>query len=113
MAASSRDDKTSWESDIREQEARAKVSDTVVPDTWLIYYLQAAEDKYSREVVAHAESIKIIESMKTELEELRTSTRTAKHAADTVQAKLTMAEDSWKLQKSALDKEIVGLQARY
>lgn len=89
-------DKASREEAIRHQEERAK----------------AAEERYSREIVAHAESIKLVEDLKTKLSNLQASAREHQATAETAQAKLATSETSWKSQKEALDKEIADLKAR-
>ncbi|KAG9315951.1 hypothetical protein JVU11DRAFT_3605 [Chiua virens] len=72
----------------------------------------AAEDRYSREVVTHAESFKTIESLKQQLSNVQAASR--RNLADTAnaQAKFEASEGSWKHQKDALDKEIADLNAR-
>ena len=90
-------DRTSREEAIRHQEERAK----------------AAEDKYSREIIAHGESRKLVEDLKGKLAQLETSSRENLAAAETAQAKLSTSETSWNSQKEALDKEINDLKARY
>lgn len=73
---------------------------------------KAAEERYSNEVVAHADSIKSVESLKRELLSSQSSSRDSLKAAETAQVKLTTSEGSWKHQKEALDKEVVDLNAR-
>ncbi|KAL5524681.1 MLP1_8 [Sanghuangporus sanghuang] len=92
----SRTDQTSRENEIREQMERAK----------------AAEDKYSREIVAHAESIKVVDAFKKELSEARASLREKTVQAETAQANLTASEASWNQQREVLNKEIADLTAR-
>ena len=77
-----------------------------------IYRIQAAEERYSREVIAHAEAIKVNEDLKRRLHDLQASERNNKMAAETAQAKLTSSEGSWSQQKQALDREIADLTAR-
>ena len=74
---------------------------------------QAAEDRYTREVLAHAESIKSVEDLKKKLSQSQTTAREARAAAETAQAKLSSSETSWQQQREALDKEISDLQSRY
>ncbi|KAL5482794.1 MLP1_9 [Sanghuangporus weigelae] len=93
---SSRTDQTSRENEIREQMERAK----------------AAEEKYSREIVAHAESIKVVDAFKKELTETRASLREKMVQAETAQANLTSSEASWNQQREVLNKEIADLTAR-
>jgi nucleoprotein TPR len=73
---------------------------------------QAAEGRYSNEVVAHAESIKIIEVLRIDLATSQAASRDSLSASETAQAKLLSSETSWKQQKEALDKEVVDLNAR-
>ncbi|KAL5512816.1 hypothetical protein ACEPAG_3082 [Sanghuangporus baumii] len=93
---SSRTDQTSRENEIREQMERAKV----------------AEEKYSREIVAHAESIKVVDAFKMQLTEVRASLREKITQAETAQANLTSSEASWNQQREVLNKEIADLTAR-
>lgn len=89
-------DRASRESEIRQQEERAK----------------AAEDRYSREVLAHAEAIKTVEDLRQQLNKAIATSRDGQAAAETAQVKLTASEASWKQQKEALDKEVVDLGTR-
>ncbi|KAH7927786.1 hypothetical protein BV22DRAFT_1060287 [Leucogyrophana mollusca] len=99
MSSSERDsesDRTTRENDVRQQEARAL----------------AAEERYSREVLAHADSIKAIETLKQELSTAQTTSRENVAAAASAQAKLEASESSWRQQKEALDKELADLNTR-
>jgi nucleoprotein TPR len=89
-------DRTTRESEVRQQEERAL----------------AAEDRYSREVIVHAESIKTIETLKRQLSVAQATSRENLSEAANAQAKLAASEGSWKQQKEALDKEIADLNAR-
>ncbi|KAG1780540.1 hypothetical protein EV702DRAFT_1078352 [Suillus placidus] len=89
-------DRTTRESEVRQQEERAL----------------AAEDRYSREVIVHAESIKTIETLKQQLSVTQATSRENLSEAANAQAKLAASEGSWKQQKEALDKEIADLNAR-
>ncbi|KAI6009008.1 hypothetical protein BKA83DRAFT_648805 [Pisolithus microcarpus] len=94
---SSESDRAAHEREIRELEQRAIV----------------VEERYTREVVAHAESLKNVENLR---QQLATAQATARHnlsEAATTQAKLEASEGSWKQQKEALEKEIADLNARY
>jgi nucleoprotein TPR len=73
---------------------------------------QVAEERYSHELLAHADSIKVIENLKQQLGEAQASFRDSLASAETAQAKLSTSEASWKQQKDALDKEILDLNAR-
>ncbi|KAG2144206.1 hypothetical protein DEU56DRAFT_790720 [Suillus clintonianus] len=89
-------DRTSRENEVRQQEERAL----------------AAEDRYSREVIVHAESIKTIETLKQQLSVSQATSRENLSEAANAQAKLAASEGSWRQQKEALDKEIADLNAR-
>ncbi|KAM5539450.1 hypothetical protein V8D89_006902 [Ganoderma adspersum] len=89
-------DKSTWEAEIRHQEQRAR----------------AAEDRYSREVVAHAEALKSVQDLKRRLTHSQTTARESRAAAETAQAKLASSEASWQQQREALDKEIADLKTR-
>ncbi|KAL0576947.1 Protein mlp1, partial [Marasmius crinis-equi] len=90
-------DRLSRESELKSQEERRK----------------AAEEKYSNEVVAHAESIKTIEQLKKQLSTIQASVRDYQTTAETASAKLATSESSWHSQREALDKEISELKNRY
>ena len=94
--ANSRTDQASRDLELREQAERAK----------------AAEEKYSREVVAHADSLKVVDGLKQEINVLRTQVREHGTAAETAQAKLASSELSWGQQREALDKELGDLHKR-
>ncbi|EIW59409.1 uncharacterized protein TRAVEDRAFT_121374 [Trametes versicolor FP-101664 SS1] len=89
-------DRSTWEVEIHQQEERAK----------------AAEERYSREVLSHAESIKSVEDLKKQLSTSQAAAREGRAAAETAQAKLATSEASWQQQREALDKEIADLKAR-
>ena len=93
---STRSDQALRESAVREQQERAK----------------AAEEKYTREVVAHAEAIKLVDTLKNDLSEARATIREKTLEAETAQANLSASTGSWKQQREALDKEIAGLNDR-
>nr|UPW42857.1 nucleoprotein MLP2 [Hypsizygus marmoreus] len=92
----SESDRTTRESEVRQQEERAK----------------AAEERYSHEVIAHAESIKTIESLKRDLATSQATARDNLTTAETAKANLVASEASWKQQREALDKEVADLNAR-
>ncbi|KAF9491788.1 hypothetical protein BDN71DRAFT_1281098 [Pleurotus eryngii] len=93
---SSESDRTSRENEYRQQEQRAK----------------AAEERYSNEVVAHAESIKAIDNLRKELSTAQGTARENATLAETAKTNLKTSEESWKHQKGALDKEVASLKAR-
>lgn len=73
---------------------------------------KSAEEKYGREVVAHAESIKAVEELRQRLAETKLTVRDATRAAETTQAKLSTSETSWSQQKKALEREVTELDLR-
>ncbi|KAL0058021.1 Protein mlp1 [Marasmius tenuissimus] len=89
-------DRLSRENEIKAQEERRKT----------------AEEKYSNEVVAHAESIKTIEQLRKQLGAVQATVREHQTAAETASAKLASSEGSWSSQREALDKEISELKSR-
>ncbi len=74
---------------------------------------QDAEERYSREVVAHAESIKQIETLKNELAGARAVLRDQTSIAETALAKLVSSEGIWLQQRESLNKEISDLDKRF
>ncbi|KAG6330667.1 hypothetical protein ID866_8422 [Astraeus odoratus] len=73
----------------------------------------AAEERYGREVVAHAESLKSIENLRQQLATAQATARQNLAEAASAQAKWEASEGSWKQQKEALEKEIADLNTRY
>lgn len=73
---------------------------------------RSAEERYGREVVAHAESIKAVEELRQQLADTKLSTRDATIAAETANAKLSTSEISWSQQKKALEREVTELNVR-
>lgn len=73
---------------------------------------QAAEERYQRELISHADSIKTVDSLKQQLSTIQSLIREKQTATDTAQSMLATAEASWKSQREALDKEIADLNAR-
>jgi nucleoprotein TPR len=74
---------------------------------------QSAEERYSHEIVAHAESIKLIETLRRDLSTAQEKVRDNQAASDTAVAKLAASEQSWNQQKDILDKEIADLNTRF
>ncbi|PBK97398.1 hypothetical protein ARMGADRAFT_637587 [Armillaria gallica] len=93
----SESDRTSREQEVRLQEERAK----------------AAEERYSNELVAHAESRKTIEALNTQLATSQAAVRDSQVAADTATAKLAASERSWEKQKETLDAELAEVRRRH
>ncbi|KAJ3503028.1 hypothetical protein NLJ89_g8615 [Agrocybe chaxingu] len=92
----SESDRSTREQEMRSLEDRAK----------------AAEQRYSQEIIAHAESMKSIDALKKELSASQTAARQYLNAQETAQAKLVSSENSWRQQKEALDKEVADLNSR-
>ncbi|KAJ7758135.1 hypothetical protein DFH07DRAFT_772602 [Mycena maculata] len=92
----SESDRTTRENEVRQQEERAK----------------AAEERYNQVVVAHAESIQSVATLKKQLSTIQARARDYQTGAETATAKLTTSESSWALQKDALDKEVSDLNRR-
>ncbi|KAF9255642.1 hypothetical protein L218DRAFT_1081738 [Marasmius fiardii PR-910] len=74
---------------------------------------KTAEEKYSNEVLAHAESIKTIEQLKKQLSTVQATVREHQTVAETATAKLATSEASWESQRQALDKEMSELSRRH
>ena len=62
--------------------------------------------------MAHAESIRVVEGLKKDLNDALASIREKTMQAETAQANFASSETSWKQQKEALDKEISDLNSR-
>ncbi|KAF5314858.1 hypothetical protein D9619_007083 [Psilocybe cf. subviscida] len=73
---------------------------------------KAAEERYSREIIAHAESMKSLDALKKDLASAHAASRQHMSAAETAQAKLVSSETSWTQQKENLDQELNDLKAR-
>lgn len=93
---SSDNDRAAREDEVRQLEERAR----------------SAEDRYGREVLAHAEAIKTVDTLRQQLSQEKAKARDNLAAAETAQAKLAASESSWKQQRDALDKEMADLNAR-
>jgi nucleoprotein TPR len=74
--------------------------------------MQTAEDRYSRELLTHAESIKSFDALKKQLGAAQATIRDLQVEAETAKIKLATSEGSWAQQKDALDKEISDLKSR-
>lgn len=114
----SRNDQLSRQSEIQSLEERIKVRrqltyllliNTNVP----IVFYKAAEEKHSREVLAHAETIKAVDILKQEISTMRLTARELSTATETAQSSLKNSENSWQRQKENLEKEIADLTSRH
>ncbi|KAG8871481.1 hypothetical protein FRB98_000746 [Tulasnella sp. 332] len=77
---------------------------------------QLAEDannKYNRELVAHAEAVQIITQQKHELNVAQAMARDQQTAAETAQANLLSSQTSWDAQRETLNKELQDLKSRF
>ena len=72
-----------------------------------------AEQRYSHEVVSHADAIKTVDSLREQLTTAQVTVRESRAAAETAQAKLSASEASWLQQRETLDKELADLNTRY
>lgn len=107
-------DRNSREGEVRALEDRAKVCFRPRGASVSAYvFPQSAEERYSREVVAHADAIKDVEQLRRDLLTAQTKARENQTSAETAIAKLTASEKSWTQQKETLDKEILDLNSRY
>ncbi|KAF9483517.1 hypothetical protein BDN70DRAFT_873831 [Pholiota conissans] len=92
----SESDRSTFEQELTNLEDRAK----------------SAEERYSHEIIAHAESMKAIDALKKDLTATQAAVREHLTAAETARAKLASSENSWAQQKDALIKEAADLNAR-
>ena len=74
--------------------------------------VQSAEDRYSREVQAHAQTLATNGQLKEQLAAVQATVREAKTAAETAKANLASSERSWDQQKQMLQKEVDELKDR-
>ncbi|KAF8340345.1 uncharacterized protein EI90DRAFT_3035253 [Cantharellus anzutake] len=73
---------------------------------------QDAHEKYSRELVAHAESMKHINVLKEELADAQGKAREYQTQAETAIARANTSESTWTSQKEALTKEMEEISSR-
>lgn len=71
-----------------------------------------AHDKYERELVAHAEDVKRLSEVKSELEGVRVSVGEHQTAAEVAKANLVSTEQSFGRQKAALEQELTDVRKR-
>ena len=69
--------------------------------------VKSADERYSREVLSHADAIKALETLRQQLTSVQNSARDSVTAAETATAKLASSESSWKQQKESLSMEAV------
>ncbi|KAJ3826801.1 hypothetical protein EV361DRAFT_893712 [Lentinula raphanica] len=89
-------DRETHAAEMKQQEERAKL----------------AEERYSNEILSHAETIKNLESTKKQLTATQATVRDHQLAAETATSKLAASEASWQHQKQTLDNEVKDLQRR-
>lgn len=73
---------------------------------------KAAEERYQRELIAHADAVKQNEQLKEQVSKLKTQLRDHGNAAETARSMLSTAEASWQSQRAALNKEILDANSR-
>ncbi|KZV68448.1 hypothetical protein PENSPDRAFT_735917 [Peniophora sp. CONT] len=74
--------------------------------------VKEAEEKYNREVLAHADALRQLEDVKVEIAQLRRESHENVAGAETARAKLSAAESSWAKQREAMQKEMEDVNAR-
>ncbi|KAH7096803.1 hypothetical protein BKA62DRAFT_833732 [Auriculariales sp. MPI-PUGE-AT-0066] len=67
---------------------------------------RAAEANYQRELVAHADTVRSFERVKEQLGQVQAGVREFQTRAETAEARLGAAEQSWAAQREVLDKQI-------
>ncbi|KAG9102295.1 hypothetical protein FRC06_002140 [Ceratobasidium sp. 370] len=73
---------------------------------------QQANEKYERELLAHAEALKQINQLKSTITALQSEVRQATSSSETAVAKLQSSEASWSRQKETMEKEVSELTSR-
>ncbi|KAG8695440.1 hypothetical protein FRC08_007832 [Ceratobasidium sp. 394] len=73
---------------------------------------QQANEKYERELLAHAEALKQINQLKSTITALQSEVRQATSSSETAAAKLQSSEASWSRQKETMEKEASELTSR-
>lgn len=76
-------------------------------------FSQQANEKYERELLAHAEALKQINQLKSTIADLQKEIRQATSSSETATAKLQASEASWARQKETMEKEVTELANRY
>ncbi|KAM0789729.1 hypothetical protein ACM66B_006586 [Microbotryomycetes sp. NB124-2] len=71
-----------------------------------------AHDKYDRELVAHAEDVKRLGEIKTELDRVRTTMGEYQAQTEVAKANLLSSEETWNRQKLALEQELADVRKR-
>ncbi|KAH7340679.1 hypothetical protein B0J17DRAFT_612069 [Rhizoctonia solani] len=73
---------------------------------------QQANEKYERELLAHAEALKQINQLKSTITDLQSEVRKTTASSETATAKLQASEASWARQKETMEKEVSELTSR-
>ncbi|CAE6518386.1 unnamed protein product [Rhizoctonia solani] len=73
---------------------------------------QQANEKYERELLAHAEGLKQINQLKSTITDLQNEVRKATASSEIASAKLQASEASWARQKETMEKEVSELTNR-
>jgi nucleoprotein TPR len=101
-------------SEVRSVEDRAREAQTTSQKEIALAAQRTAEaqEKYERELMAHAEDIKALNSIKEELSSTQASIRGYVTAAETAESKLTTSTTSWERQSNTMRQEISELNSR-
>ncbi|KAG8987496.1 hypothetical protein FRB90_003320, partial [Tulasnella sp. 427] len=74
---------------------------------------QEANEKYERELLAHAAAVTKVAELKQQLTTAQAQIRDKQVAAETAQVNLVSSQASWELQKETISKELRDLQTRH
>lgn len=94
----------------RAQQAQLSLQDDVRKQSQVA---KDAQEKYERELVAHAEGVRALAETKRALDEMRDRNRTIETEIETSRANQASAEASWKAQRETLQKELDDVQKRW
>lgn len=86
----------------RARQAQQSIHDEVKKQMQLTY---EAQGRYEAELLAHAEDVKALTSVKEQLDGLRMQALEAQKARETAEGNLASSQDSWSIQRSILEKE--------
>lgn len=95
-----------------EQRAKAEQQDVRAEVEQHARLAREAHAKYESELMAHADDIRALSTLKEELEKSRTEAREAQTAAESAQANLSGSEASWASQREGLTKDRDAAQQR-
>ncbi|KAK4703148.1 nucleoprotein TPR, partial [Phenoliferia sp. Uapishka_3] len=100
--------------DLRSAEQTAREAQLTIQDDLRrqAQLAREAHEKYDRELVAHADDVKRLTEIKTEIDTVRATVQEYQAAAEVARANLAASESSWTRQKGLLEQEITDLNAR-